>query len=253
MIDTAHTLRYTPTNDLLALRPTIQGVLAVSEAAVILKDWANVAQSASIIFASLVAIYSIDAWRREFVGKRRMELAEEILALFYQAKDIIEMIRNPVGFGGEGQSRKPAPRERPEDKAALDQAFVLIERYNQHLDLFARIHALRYRFMAQFGFDAAKPFDDLNLLINELLLAARRMARFSTGPERVFRSDAELEKHQAQADELDRIYYSGGSDDPIRPRVDQLVGEMERTCRGVIESRGTLFTVINRRLWGKQG
>jgi hypothetical protein len=219
----------------------------------ILKDWADIAQSASIIIASVVAIYSIDAWRREFVGKRQMELAEEVLALFYQAKDIIEIIRNPVGFGGEGESRKSGPRERPEDKEALDGAFVLIERYNQHLDVFARIHALRYRFMAQFGLDAAKPFEDLNRVINELLLAARRMSRFSAGPERTFRSEAALERHHAQVDEVDRIYYAGGKDDPIRPRVEQLVAAMERTCRGIIESRGTLFAVINRRLWGRHG
>jgi len=58
-------------------RPLSATTLAVSGAAVILKDWADVAQSASIIVASVVAIYGIDAWRREFVGKRRMELAEE--------------------------------------------------------------------------------------------------------------------------------------------------------------------------------
>ena len=85
-----------------------------------LKEWADIAQSASVILACLFAIYGIDAWRREFVGKRRMELAEEVLALFYQARDIIQSIRSPGGYVGEGQSRKQAPDERPEDKAALD-------------------------------------------------------------------------------------------------------------------------------------
>ena len=225
----------------------------MSETVVILKQWADIAPSMSIIIASAVAIYGIDAWRREFVGKRRMELAEEVLALFYQARDIIEIIRNPVGFGGEGQSRKPAPREKPEDKEALDRAYVLVERYNQNLEVFARIHTLRYRFMAQFGIVAAKPFDDLNRVVNELLFAARRMARFSTGPERTFRSQDEFEKYQSQADEADRAYYAGGDDDPIRPTVERLVGDMELTCRGIIESHGTLFAMINKRLFGRHG
>lgn len=219
----------------------------------ILNDWADIAQSASVVIASLVAIYSIDAWRREFVGKRRMELAEEVLALFYQARDIIESIRNPGGFGGEGQTRKPGPRETPEDKKALDGAYVLVERYNQHLEMFSRIHALRYRFIAQFGLAAVKPFDDLNGVVTDLMLAARRMARYSTGPERTFRSNEDVEEHQSKLHEIDRIYYAGGDDDPIRPRVEQLVNEIEGTCRGIIENHGTLFAVINKRLWGRHG
>lgn len=45
-----------------------------------LNDVADVAQSVSVILACMFTIYGIDSWRREFVGKRRMELADEILA-----------------------------------------------------------------------------------------------------------------------------------------------------------------------------
>jgi hypothetical protein len=86
----------------------------------------------------------------------------EILALFYQAPDIINSIRSSFGYEGEGKTRKPGPNESPKDKDALDQAYVLIERYNRHVDLFSRLHALRYRFMAQFGPDTSTPFDNLN-------------------------------------------------------------------------------------------
>jgi hypothetical protein len=39
----------------------------------------------SILIGIWVAIYSIDSWRREFQGKRQIELAEETLAMFYEA------------------------------------------------------------------------------------------------------------------------------------------------------------------------
>jgi hypothetical protein len=49
--------------------------------------------------------------------------------------------------------------------------------------------------------------------------------------------------------EVDSIYYgTGGEDDPIAPRVQQAVAEIERTCRAIIESKGTLFAIINARL-----
>ena len=215
----------------------------------LLKEWAEIAQSVSVILASLFAIYGIDAWRREFVGKRRIELAEEVLALFYQAQDIIDAIRSPFGYGSEGEMRKPGPNEDPEHKEALDEAYVLIERYNRHTEVFSRLHALRYRFMAQFGADASIPFDDLNRVVNELILSARRKARLATMPERSLRSEAALERHHKEFLEIDRIYYGGSEDDPIAPRVKKLVGDIERTCKSIIESRGTLFDLINSRVW----
>lgn len=204
-----------------------------------LTEFAQIAQSVSVILAALFAIYGFDAWRREHVGKRRIELAEDVLTLFYQARDVIADIRSPFGFAGEGETRKPGANERPEHKQVLDSAYVLIERYNHHSELFSRIQSLRYRVMAQFGVEAAKPFDSLNEIIHELILAARRMARLNTLPE------AE-EKDHRELVEIDHIYYSTGSaDDPIAPRVEQAVAEIERTCRGIIESQGTLFSLFN--------
>lgn len=217
-----------------------------------LTESAQIAQSASLILASLFAIYGFDAWRREHVGKRRIELAEEVLALFYQARDAIDSIRSPFGYGGEGESRKPGPNERPEHKQALDQAYVLIERYNRHTELFAKIHAMRYRFMAQIGCEAAKPFDDLNRIVNELILASHKMARLTTLPDRRLRDEKAEEKHHQELIEVHNIYYGTGSDeDPILPRVEKVVSEIESTCRRIIESQGTLYGLFNIRIVAK--
>ena len=174
---------------------------------------------------------------------------EDVLALFYQARDAIESIRNPFGYGGEGSSRKPGPNERPEHKEALDQAYVLIERYNRHTELFARIHSIRYRVMAQLGSEAAAPFDSLNRIVNELILTAQRKARLSTLPEWSMRTEKAEEKYHREFLEVDSIYYgTGGEDDPIAPSVQKAVAEIERICRAIIESKGTLFAIFNARL-----
>jgi len=214
-----------------------------------LAEIAQIAQSASVIFATLFAIYGFDAWRREHIGKRRIELAEDVLSLFYQASDAIDQIRSPFGFGGEGSTRKPLENEDPKHKQALDTAYVLIERYNRYSELFARLHAARYRFMAQVGVAQAKPFDDVNRIVNELIFAAHDMARLSTVPEWSLRSEQAEEKHHERYLKVHDIYYgTGGDDDPIAPRVKGAVTEMERTCRDIIESKGTLFAVINAKL-----
>lgn len=206
------------------------------------KEWADIAQSFSVILASLFAIYGIDAWRREFVWKRRVELAEETLSLFYQARDIIDILRSPFSYEGEGTTRKPGPNEKQEHKESLDQAYVLIERYNRHIEVFSSIHTLRYRFMAQFGIKASKPFEDFNRLKNELLLASKRMAWLSTKLER---SIQDWEEYDKERREIHRLYYGGGRDDPIAPRLAKIVDEIEQTCRPIIESHRTLFALIN--------
>jgi hypothetical protein len=43
----------------------------------------QILSSISVIIASWAAVYGIDAWKREFTGKRRIQLAEEALELFY--------------------------------------------------------------------------------------------------------------------------------------------------------------------------
>lgn len=214
-----------------------------------LTEAAQIAQSASIILAALFAIYGFDAWRREHIGKRRIELAEEVLALFYQARDAIAAIRSPFGYEGEGRTRKPSPNERPEDKDGLDQAYVLIERYNSYSELFSRIHSLRYRVMAQLGLEAAKPFDSLNEIIRELMLSAHRMSRLNTRREWASHSAEAEEKAHREYMEIHSVYYgTGGADDPISPRVKQAVSDIERTCRSIIESQGTLFSIFNARV-----
>ena len=76
----------------------------------------QVIQAVSLIVAAWTAIYGIRAWRSEFVGKKRIELAEEVLVRFYEARDVIRIIRNPFGYVGEGSTRQGAEGEAPEEK-----------------------------------------------------------------------------------------------------------------------------------------
>lgn len=216
-----------------------------------LQYWAQLFQYVSVIVAALVAVFGIDAWRREYVGKRRMELAEEVLALFYQARDVIRSIRNSVGFVGEGETRKADPNESREKKEALDRAYVLFERYNKHVDLFSRLHALRYRFMAQVGKEKSKPFDDLDRVLGELFLAARRLARDWSRDDRRFSSEKDRDTFYKKMRESEAIFWAGEEPDPIEPRVEALVADIENTCQAILASKGTLFGLINLPLWNR--
>ena len=116
-----------------------------------LKDVADFATTFGVILGVPLALYGIDAWRREAMWKRRSKLCEEVLALCYEAKEIISYIRSPGGFGGEGETRKPQEGEPDDVRLKKNSAWVPIERHNKNLEKLSRLWTLSYRFRAQFG------------------------------------------------------------------------------------------------------
>ena len=205
------------------------------------------ARDLSLLVAACVAAYSIDAWRREHVGRRRIDLAEEALALFYEARDAISHIRSPWAFGHEKLELERGPSESDDQFKARENASVVFYRDEQHRELFSRLRALRYRFIAQFGEEEAEPFDAIWESRNKVLSAARLLARY--WPRDHFRTQQQYDEHLDRIGRQEAIFWEDLKDeDPIKPTVDAAVSDMERTCRGIIEGRGTLYGLLNRRI-----
>src|ERR1700744_2681339 len=101
------------------------------------------------------AMRGVNAWRAETVGRRKAELAEEVLAQFYQAKDALTWARLPSG-----DVAAPAPLAEDGGRGAEAMA-APTERLNQASQLFSALQASRYRFMAYFGEEDAKPFEEV--------------------------------------------------------------------------------------------
>lgn len=160
-------------------------------------DWINVLSEFltqfSLLIGIWVAIYGIDSWRREHTGKRQMELAEETLALFYEAGDAIRSIRSSLSWSSETDDVKQGDHESETAWAARKQAAVVFKRYHNYHEIFSKLHAIRYRFMAQIGRGEAQPFEDMRKIETEILASARSLARLWAKTN--FRSDEEDERH----------------------------------------------------------
>lgn len=202
----------------------------------------------SVVIASLVAIYGINQWRREYRGKRQAELAEEVLSLFYEARDAVSYIRNPFSFGGEGESRKPGRDESPEDKKAYDQAYVAFERLDCKIDVFNKIQSIRYRFMAIFGVDAAQPFDELREIISRIQVAAKMLGKMWARRDKNMISERDWQDFEKRLDEYEGIFWEGLLDeDPISLKLDKCIIDIERICRDALISRESLFCKCKRK------
>ena len=96
---------------------------------------ATIIQAISVVVAAASVTFAVTAWRREYTGKRNIELAEEVLALFYQARDVIAYIRSPFSFSGEGTTRPAPDNETPDEKRINNQVYVVFERYNKNKEV----------------------------------------------------------------------------------------------------------------------
>ena len=122
-----------------------------------------------------IARAGLDTWRRETIGKRKAELAEAVLADFYEARDIIDHAREPFGADGEGRTRERGEGETEQDSNTLDSYFRHVERLNNRSEFFAKLRARLYQYKALFGVSASRPFDQLLKIRVDIIHAARRL------------------------------------------------------------------------------
>lgn len=196
----------------------------------------NILQILSIIIVASVAVYSINAWRRELKGQRELDVSEQALALIYECKDNLQFIRGPFSFSGEGQTRKRRSDETKDESKAFDQAYVLIERYEKVRDSFIKLQSIKYKFMAIFGKETAEPFNEVNRIMNELFLAAKWLGSRYWNPKYQAKSlsDGKWEK---KISEYEAKFYSGGKPDTIAEKMDNVVGRIEGICLKIIQSK----------------
>ena len=192
----------------------------------------------SVVIAALSFVAGISAWKREFVGKRRIELAESVLALFYEAEDAIREIRSPFAGLDEGKTRQRGQNESEEVSSLLDQAYVVFERYQKREQLFSQLKATRYRFMAAFGADASKPWGELDGAVRKILVAARMLGTYYWPRQgRVAMSEDEFKRHLEEMHRHEAVFWSVG-DDEIAESVHAAISQVEEiTTRAMTPRR----------------
>lgn len=195
----------------------------------------EILERVTIIVASVGAIYAITSWRRELRGKKEFEVAEIVLAKFYEAKDRISAIRSPLSWANEGQSRKIDKIETPEQTRLLNLAYVSVERYQNHQEFFSKLNALKYRFMFIFGSDKAEPFDKLQKLLSEVLGAARLLGTFWVRQEELSMIEGKTVKLSEDITKYEDVIWEGKKPDPIAERVNELVSTIENICENHIK------------------
>jgi len=201
--------------------------------------WVTLAKAVPGIVTAVTAIIGVriaasglTRWRQEAIGKRRVELAEDVLADFYEARDIMEAARSPMGFDNEGITREKEDWETARDTPILNAYFRTFERLSNKAEFFARLGARQYRFVALFGREAAKPYDEIYKIHREILVAVRML--ITTYQDR---REGSLPQDRKTWEKV--IGWRPIGEDPITTRIDLAIGAMEATSHPIIQEAGS--------------
>lgn len=208
---------------------------------------ANIVQAFMVISACWAIIAGIDAWKREFIGKRQIELAEEVLAKYYEVKDAIAFIRNIKS--DEGKSRQRQAGETESESVLLDRGYVVYERYETKKKTFLDFNILKYRFMAAFGKETEEIFADTNKILNTIFVSAYMLStHYWQRQGRVQMSKEEFQKHLKEMERHEGIFWDMyDENDEIRKKLELVQGKLDKITKPCFEEQmGTYSKFIKK-------
>ena len=208
----------------------------------------NIAQALSVIAACWAIVSGVDAWKREFIGKRRIELAEDTMSAFFEIKDAIASIRNPFSTNEEGKSRKKAGYESEVDSELLDRGYVVFERYEAKKEIFSHFNTLKYRFMASFGHETEEIFKETNRCLNNIFSSARMLTtHYWKRQGRVKMEKDEFEKHLVEMHKHEGIFWDMHSEeDEVRKQLEEIQAKLDRVIKPYFEESMKSYSLFTK-------
>jgi hypothetical protein len=213
-----------------------------------LVDIATIAQAVAVIAACWAIISGVGAWKREFIGKRQIELAEQVLAKFFEVNDAIAFIRNPFSSADEGKSRKRNDSEDAKDSELLDRGYIVFERYQKKQAVFSEFNVLKYRFMATFGVGTENIFVETNRVLNSIFISARMLStHYWKRQERIMGPD-EFYKHLDEMHRHEGIFWdTSAEDDKIRSQLSAIQAALETVTAPCFQEPIRLYSFLTKR------
>lgn len=216
-------------------------------------ELATIAQAVSVVAACWAIITGVGAWKREFIGKRKIELAEETLAAYFEIKDAIAFIRSPFSSNTEGSTRERAPHETDAEKQLLDRGFIVFERYEKKKEIFVKFSTLKYKFMAVFGPETESVFTETHQVVNSIFTSANMLAtHYWQRQGRVQMEADEFQKHLDEMHQHEGIFWDRyNENDEIREKLSTIQGALETVTKPCFEEPMKTYTIFTKKWFSK--
>jgi len=160
--------------------------------------------------------------------KRRIELAEAVLADFYRVEEIYRAARGPFI-----PIADMLPKEGVSDQLATDPDYAPLRRIQEHEQFLGSFRARKYEFAAVFGKEAAAPYDEVRKVHNEMVWAVEDVFRHKE-----IRGDGATPDQREFYKDRRRVIFSSqnGQNDQIAQKIATAVQDIEAICRPAIEA-----------------
>ena len=185
------------------------------------------------------AIWGLNKWRKETIGKRKVELAEDVLAYIYEWRDIISDVRNPWSSTEEDNYYYG---NKDLDEKESNQYQLPIKRLRRHAEFLAKFRATRYRFISYFGSQGAEVFKKTDELVNRIDIAADILTDYSIMKSKNWESSLMHEQERREHEKT--IGWHVRKDDPFKIEVDDAVVTAEEICRPYISESHDNRTIL---------
>jgi hypothetical protein len=217
-------------------------------------ELATISQAVSVVAACWAIITGIGAWKREFIGKRKIELAEETLTSYFEIKDAIAFIRSPFSSNTEGSTRERSPHETDAERKLLDRGYIVFERYEKKKDVFVKFNTLKYKFMAVFGPKTESIFTETHQVVNSIFMSANMLSTHYW--QRQGRTSMEADEFQKHLEEMHRhegIFWDHYKEnDEIREKLSKIQDTLEFVTRPCFEEPMGMYTIFIK-TWFRKG
>lgn len=190
--------------------------------------WAPVISTIGTIFAGffgagIAAWLGFQQWRKQRWFENREKIAVEVLTDFYDARSVLEWVRMPGAYEGEGKTREAEPSETPEIEGARNAFFTPVERMQAHKEMFSRMDAARFKVMALFGPDSEEPFSKMIEVRNKIYFASHGLvAKADELPDETTKRDKAI------------IWSDPIKKDELANEIDGIISEIEVICRPIL-------------------
>ncbi len=208
----------------------------------IIKYWKDILDTIQLLFVALtsvVAMYGIDTWRREFKWKKKYELAEELLLCVYEVRECFTVIRNPFISAKEltpNQTNESTPSDILKRSNQASAIFDRIERSN---DFFMKLNVLEHRFVLLFGKEVGKYIENLFYSRMKLIQALRLLENKYWKDQGTNKfTEQEFQTHLREMERLEAIIWAGfHENDEFMNLIEQDIREIENICAAFIRNR----------------
>jgi len=186
----------------------------------IIKVGTAVLQAFAIVVTAFYASRGLRAWRGQLIGKRKFEVAEEILVGAHKAKANLAFVRNPVTF------TKPGATPR-------DTYNVTFERLQQISSELAEFEKTRVLADVHIGSEAAQVISAILQNFHDVAASARLPLLHVDNP---FPMDEHERKAESDRRNAWEFTIWGSANDELTQAVDKGISRLEVLCRPYLKA-----------------